>query len=300
MVAYLASVHIVLAFLMVFSPCTQCMELPALKLRSSILHDYASIPKCLEPSSNSSKGTLAPHPSPSAAINEPFSSLLESDEKTVAVIGTTFATYKQLVKDLGELIAKRGYNLVTANKGGNMDEIRRVFKSVPNHKGKSIFSKWQKKKDESTPENVDETQDFGGDNNMLLKADVIVVLPGGPYVVDQMKFAKEKNKPLIVFLTDDTVTFKGEEDKEFVANKLVKDAAASLSLKATYTIKDVEDAFDTHLKVAAEGPPTETPAEGAGAEKSPAEGAGEEKSLAAPKAVCAALLLVLFVGFQTV
>lgn len=149
----------------------------------------------------------------------------------VAVSGTLTAEHPFAGK-IGELIASKGFDLVTGGtSGGNMNKVRETFskkkkdgqKSIWAPSAKEIASMKEKEPVTGKPADVDESLDpaAGDEKPQITKADKVIVLPGGPGVVQEIEKAKERKKPCFGVLNkDDEMMDDGKTPKA----KLVKDA----------------------------------------------------------------------------
>eukprot|EP00746_Dinoflagellata_sp_MGD_P028139 gnl/MRDRNA2_/MRDRNA2_166541_c0_seq1.p1 gnl/MRDRNA2_/MRDRNA2_166541_c0~~gnl/MRDRNA2_/MRDRNA2_166541_c0_seq1.p1 ORF type:complete len:513 (+),score=100.90 gnl/MRDRNA2_/MRDRNA2_166541_c0_seq1:2-1540(+) len=172
---------------------------------------------------------------------------------TVCVIGEWIGqpAFTKLTDKLGALIAKKGFNLVTAGKGiedpvGNLAAVRAAFYKTKNKQGNSIWVGDQDDENKGKIPNVNEVDtDFSayskGDKYKAKKraidlADAIVVLPGGEDVPELMKYVWRKGKPVISLIT--------EEDEMVNVGKKHQVTASAYTQHAFYKYVNHEDFRD--------------------------------------------------------
>eukprot|EP00746_Dinoflagellata_sp_MGD_P030497 gnl/MRDRNA2_/MRDRNA2_172330_c0_seq1.p1 gnl/MRDRNA2_/MRDRNA2_172330_c0~~gnl/MRDRNA2_/MRDRNA2_172330_c0_seq1.p1 ORF type:complete len:269 (+),score=73.39 gnl/MRDRNA2_/MRDRNA2_172330_c0_seq1:125-931(+) len=155
--------------------------------------------------------------------------------KLVSVGGRCIGEPHPFVGRIGELIASKGFDLITSGQGGNMDLVREAFSKKKKDGQKSIWapSQWdldikiskEKAGKDGTPPNVDETldpDDMDGDlKSWIAKVDMLVVVPGGKGVAMEVEMARKENKPCfgVLFQADSM-----SDDGKTPTNSPVKEA----------------------------------------------------------------------------
>lgn len=137
----------------------------------------------------------------------------------VGVMGSHDTAWEEYAGPLGELIAKRGYNLLTGAGGGVMTEVARSFTDVKDRKGVAIGIlpaldyKGQKLDTEEYPNNYIEVpmitplsskarsdvMPFSRNLTNVMTAKAIVILPGSHGTRNEVSLALMYDKPMIMF-----------------------------------------------------------------------------------------------------
>jgi ketosteroid isomerase-like protein len=179
--------------------------------------------------------------------------------KTIAVCGSTRDGEEHPFADkIAELIAVAGYNLVTSGQGGNIDKIRASFRAYK--KGDDQKSIWapstRDKANHDNPMYVDETLEaFDGDNPeaddfklQITKADMVLVLPGGPGTATEVEVANKRKKPCFGVLTNDNDL----RTDGAPVSKVAKDALTKFGFKY---VNDVDPKLATYDSKRGKGSP---------------------------------------------
>ena len=137
----------------------------------------------------------------------------------VGVMGSHEKGWEEYAHPVGELIAKRGYNLLTGAGGGVMTEVAKSFTEVENRKGVAIGIlpavdyKEQKLDTEEYPNNYIEVpmitplstkaqsdaMPFSRNLTNVMTAKALVILPGSHGTRNEVSLGLMYNKPLIMF-----------------------------------------------------------------------------------------------------
>lgn len=154
--------------------------------------------------------------------------------KVIAVSGTLAAEHP-FAGQIGELIASKGFSLVTSGTtGGNMNKVRETFSKNKKEGQKSFWAPSTKilanfkeeNADLDKPADTDELLDPPADDvtPQVTKADMVIALPGGTGVVMEIDQAKKLNKPCFGVLNKDDEMMDDGKGGKTPANKSVKDA----------------------------------------------------------------------------
>lgn len=143
----------------------------------------------------------------------------------IAVIGSGTESHSEYSSLLGKWLAENGFHLINGGGGGVMAETARAFIEVDNRKGKVIGVLPAKGSCNSEKDRADYQSPPGYPNAyteivlrthlphsglegkkvssrnhiIILSADVVIALPGGPGTRSEIELALEYKKPLILF-----------------------------------------------------------------------------------------------------
>jgi uncharacterized protein (TIGR00725 family) len=160
----------------------------------------------------------------------------------VGVMGSGGDRHEPLARPVGELIARRGWHLLTGGGGGVMEAVAEAFCAVPDRRGLSIGvlrSRAWPELDEATGRRdyranarnpwleiavatplPASDQTFHSRNHVnVLTADALVVLPGGPGTLSELCLRLQYGGDAVLFL--------GEEGR--VGGKTAEDLRADLA-----------------------------------------------------------------------
>lgn len=144
-------------------------------------------------------------------------------DPNVCVLGGGDKAFEKITEPLGQYIAEQSWNLVSGDiNRGVVLSVRQAFKKTADHKGKSIqfYDPKDTHKDETNADQFVEQETDDGAAKLEICA-VVVALPGGRGVVNEIEAAKVKKLPIAAFLTEnEMITVKGKEEN---ANALVKE-----------------------------------------------------------------------------
>lgn len=162
----------------------------------------------------------------------------------IAVIGSGTESHKEISRPLGKLLAENGFHLINGGGGGVMAETARAFIEVEKRKGKVIGVIPSQTPCDSEEARADYQSPHGYPNAyteitirthlphsgaqgkqvssrnhiVVLSADVVITLPGGPGTRSEIELALEYKKQLILFSPNGE--WKGFEQRAETATSL--------------------------------------------------------------------------------
>lgn len=179
----------------------------------------------------------------------------------VGVMGSGRDHHEDLARPVGELIARRGWHLLTGGGGGVMEAVAEAFCAVPDRGGRSIGVLKSRAWPESdsagrrsyepaarnpwleitvaTPLPASDETLHSRNHINVLTADALVVLPGGSGTLSELRLRLQYGRGAVLFVGDETVAGRTAADLRAALAPLggIREARTVEALEAELTVQ---------------------------------------------------------------